>query len=329
MINKFHSKIIINTLRFAILFASFLFCSNYSFAQNVKISVNVDSTNILIGDQINLNLSATYNPQKYRVQFPLVMDSFNHFEVVERGKVDTLMGRDENTFQQKIQVTNFDSGQWLIPSFQFEIQDLIGGEPSSYFSDSILISVNTVAVDTAKPFKPIMSIRSAKMPWYIWAMYIGIGVLVCLVLAFLIWYFVKTIREKNKKPEFKEPEIVLLPHEKALRALQQIKQDALWQQEQEKLYHTQLTDVVRNYLEEQFGLDCLDKTSSEIIQQVKRIKALATSRQPLRTIFEVADMVKFAKSKPTLDEHEQSLVLAEEFILESYKRIKPIENPSS
>jgi hypothetical protein len=87
--------------------------------------------------------------------------------------------------------------------------------------------------------------------------------------------------------------------------------------------------VVRNYLEEQFGLDCLDKTSSEIIQQVKRIKALATSRQPLRTIFEVADMVKFAKSKPTLDEHEQSLVLAEEFILESYKRIKPIENPSS
>lgn len=305
----------------------FLLTSNtYSFAQPVKISASIDSSNIVIGDQINLKLSATYNPQLYRVSFPSLPDTFNHFEVVDRSKMDTVIGRDENTFKQNIIITNFDSGQWKIPPMIFDVQPLKGDAPSELLSDSFLVNVNTVQVDTSKPIKPIFGIRGAKMPIQQVLLYILGALLIAALLGFLIWYFIKTLREKNKKPEFKEPEIVLLPHEKAMQQLEQLSTQQLWQSGQEKQYHTYLTDIVRTYLEEQFKIDCFDKTSSEIIQQVKKIKALSTSRQNLRFIFDTADMVKFAKSKPTADEHIQSLELAKEMILESYKKVKPIVN---
>lgn len=294
-------------------------------AQEVKVSARIDSTNILIGDHIRLQLSATYDPQAYKVQFPSVVDTFNHFEVVEKGKMDTIAGREQNTVNQQIIITNYDSGAWKIPPLVFDVLPLQGGEPEVRYTDSFLVNVNTVAVDTAKPFKPIFGIRSAKMPLKQIILYaVGILLLTAL-LAFLIWYLIKTLREKNKKPAEKIPEIVLLPHEKALQALSALGEQALWMKGQEKAYHTELTDIMRTYLEEQFGIDCLEKTSSEIMQQIKRHKALSTSRQSFRTIFETADLVKFAKSHPTPEEHLHSLHLAKEMVQDSYKKVKPVQ----
>ncbi|GBL34420.1 hypothetical protein EMGBS15_00150 [Filimonas sp.] len=114
--------------------------------------------------------------------------------------------------------------------------------------------------------------------------------------------------------------MILLPHEKALQSLERIDKQQLWQSGLDKQYHTLLSDVVRLYLEEQFNMDCFEKTSAEIIQQVKKVKALSTSRQSLRTIFETADMVKFAKGQPYPEEHIQSMELAIDVINESYKK---------
>ena len=297
-----------------------------SYAQSVKIKATIDTSSILIGDQVSLQLSATYNPQLVRVRFPSVVDTFNHFEVVSRSKVDTVVGRDDNIFKQNIIVTNFDSGQWKIPALPFDIQSLKGEEPAILFSDSFLVNVTTVQVDTAQPIKPIFGIRSAKMPIQQIVLYVIATILLLLLLAFIIWYFIKVWREKNKKLEHKEPEIILLPHDKALQALALLAEQQLWQAGQEKSYHTQLTDIVRTYLDEQFAIDSFEKTSTEIIQQVKKVKALSNSRQSLRTIFETADMVKFAKSKPTEDEHLQSMELANQMVRESYKKVKPINS---
>jgi uncharacterized protein YneF (UPF0154 family) len=301
----------------------------FSEAQEIKINALVDTPNILIGDQIKLKLSATYNPQNYLIQFPYIPDSFNHFELISKSKIDTSISRNETSYTQTFTLTNFDSGQWAIPSFNFEIQSLKGQLPSTQKTDSIAINVNTIAVDTAKPFKPIMAIRDAKMPWQIFALYIAFLILGIALLGFLIWYVRKKLRKKSKKNAPIAQQIILSPHQKALQQLQKIKAEAKWTIGEEKTYHTELTDVVQIYLEEQFGIDCFEKTSSEIMQQIKKIKALATSRQSLRTLFETADMVKFAKSKPNKEDHEQCLVQAAEFIHESNKKISPIENQTN
>jgi Tfp pilus assembly protein PilN len=298
--------------------------SKQSHAQGVRVKASVDTSKIVIGDAIQLTLNAEYDPTKFQVQLPSIPDTFNHFETIEKARIDTSEGRELRTISKKMFVSNYDSGVWMIPKFGFEVKPLQGSSPFTLFSDSISIYVNTVAVDTAKPFKPIFGIRDAKMPLQQIIMYVVGGIVLLSVLIFLIYYLIKKAKEKNKQKP-KEPEVILLPHEKALRAFDALELKKLWQQGQEKEYHTELTDIIRLYLEEQFGMDCFEKTSSEIISQVKRIKALSTSRQQLRQLFETADMVKFAKSKPTAEQHNQSAEMARFVILESYKKVKPIE----
>ena len=294
---------------------------NKSFAQSADIKVSVDSTKITIGDQFHLQINATYNPQSTRVQFPSIPDTFQHFEVVERSKLDTVISRNQSTFKQTITLTSFDSGAWHIPPMAFQVQPLQGDTPHIHYTDSFTVMVNTVAVDTAQPFKPIFGIKGAKMPLSQILMYVGIGVLLAVLIGLLIWYYIR--RRRNRPTEVPKPvEISLPPHEKAMNALSKLHEENLWQQAREKEYHTQLTDIVRLYLEEQFGIDCFDKTSAEIMQQVKKLKALSTSRQSLRFIFDTADMVKFARSKPLPEEHLQSMEYAKEMIHESFKKFQ-------
>lgn len=302
----------------------FLLSTFFSFAQDVNVKASINKNQIEIGDAVELKLSATFNPTQNKVQFPIVSDTFNHFEVIEKAKSDTVINREKNTITQTIIISNYDSGQWKIPSYAFEILPLQGSAPYTMNSDSLFVNVSTIAVDTSKPFMPIMAIRDAKMPMKTIVMYVVGIILVIAILGFLVWYFIKTLREKNNKPKAKIQEIKLLPHEKAMQSLTQLETQNLWQNGQEKTYHTLLTDTIRTYLEEQFNMDVFEKTSSELMQQIKKQKALSNSRQALRTIFETADLVKFAKNKPTEEEHLQSMELAKEVILESYKKVQAL-----
>jgi hypothetical protein len=291
-------------------------------AQDVRINAAVDSNNIRIGDHLRLTYTATFNPQQFRVQFPSLQDTFNHFEVIERLKADTVDARETITISKQTILTNFDSGSWKIPAMPFEVQPLQGQLPYTIVSDSFNIQVQSIAIDTAQPFKPIFGIRSASMPASQLIMYILAGLALLALLIWLIWYLRKRAKQKTK-PSTEKAVPVLQPYEIALRDLNALEQTGVWQTGDEKVYHTSLTDIVRRYLEEQFEMDCFEKTSAEIIQQVKKVKALSTSRQALRTIFETADMVKFAKSKPSAEEHMHSMELAKEMVLESYKRYTP------
>jgi hypothetical protein len=313
-------KKLLTTYRIVLTSLYFLLCTLYSFAQDVQVKASINKNQIEIGDAVELRLSATFNPTQTKVQFPTVSDTFNHFEVIEKAKIDTQFNREKNTITQTVLISNYDAGQWKIPSYAFEILPMQGIAPYTLNSDSLFVNVNTIAVDTSKPFMPIMAIRDAKMPMATIAMYVAGIIIIVAFLGFLIWYFIKTLRKKNNKPNTKIPEIKLLPHEKAMQNLAQLETQNLWQNGQEKMYHTFLTDTIRTYLEEQFNMDVFEKTSSELMQQIKKQKALSNSRQALRTFFETADLVKFAKNKPTEEEHLQSMELAKETIIESYKK---------
>jgi hypothetical protein len=312
-----------------ITYLMFLLCCYTSQAQDVKVKASVDTARILIGDAIKLTLSAEYDPSKFKVQFPLPNDTFNHFELVEKGKPDTIAGRENSVITQQLTITHFDSGQWYIPAFGFIISPLQGQTPYSLLTDSIPVMVNTIAVDTSKPFKPIYEIREARMPLIQKMKYIAAALLAAALAGLLIFYLIKKYRNKNKQTVAAENEIKLPPHEKALQAFESLEAAQWWLEGREKDYHTALTDIMRTYLEEQFSLDCFEKTSSEIISQVKKTRALSNCRKELRHIFETADMVKFAKSTPSADQHAECLQLAKEVIVESYKKIKPSEDQTA
>ena len=286
-------------------------------AQEVSLKSNRGS--MLIGEQAEVTLSAQFNPALHRVQFPVLPDTFNRFEIIERGKRDTVQNGSNLKVSERYRITRYDSGTGYIAALPFELISLQGDTPRTIFSQPLSIQVQTVAVDTAKPFKPIMDIRPARLPltrMVLWAL------AALLALGLLIWGLVTYLRKRKIKPVEMPAAPVLSPHEKALKALQETEAAGLWEQGEVKTYYTAISDTLRVYLEEQFGLDCMDKTSAEIIQQVKRQCILNPFRHPLRELMQLADLVKFAKVHPSPDEHRQALSTAREVVQDSYKAVQ-------
>ncbi len=298
-----------------------LLASVFSFtvkAQEVKLETKVDKREILIGDQISYQNKIQFNPQKFRVQLAPVPDTFNLFEVVDRKKVDTVVKQDELVLTQETTLIHFDSGVWYIPSQKFVITPLDGGNTYELLSDSIPILVNTIDADTSKPIKPIYDIIAAQRPWWEKWLYPVLGLIALVIIGGLIYYLIKKNKNKPTAPKVKKTYVA--PWDAANRALQKLVDEELWLHGQEKQHHTKLTDIVRTYLEDALGLDCFEKTSQEIITAVKKslqkkkYKKRGEELDKLRTIFWTADLVKFAKSKPTEQEHQRSNEQAFSFV---------------
>lgn len=284
--------------------------------QAQEVAVRSDRSSILIGEQVELTLSAQFNPSLHRVQFPILPDTFDRFEIIERRKRDTMQKGSNIRISERYRITRYDSGIGQIAALPFELISLQGDTPRILLSQAICIQVQTVAVDTAKPFKPIMAIRPVRLPLTRIIIY---ALAALLVFGLVIWGFVTYLRKRKAKPVEMPAAPLLLPHVKALQALAETEAAGLWEQGEVKAYYTAISDTLRVYLEEQFHLDCLDKTSAEIIQQVKRQRILNPYRQPLRELMQLADLVKFAKVHPSPDEHRQALNTAREVIQDSHK----------
>lgn len=276
----------------------------------VQVSARTDTNRIRIGEQVKLILSATV-PDKGagNVVFPQLPDSFTHWEVVSRTGFDTSAANGNKVLQQTLVLTSFDSGSWNLPALKFDVLSN-GAVTDSAFTDSLLIDVGTVEVDTTKAFKPIKAVRS--VPWSFWDywLYFAIGISVILIGIGLFVYF----RSRPKKEVLKPTAPAVPPYEVALLALRQLKEEKLWQQGDVKQYYTRITDILRAYFEQQFNIPALEQTSEELLQHIKPVTILNQQRDRLRDLLTIADLAKFAKLTPTPEEHERALSQAFEIV---------------
>lgn len=306
-----------------------LFCITFkSKAQSLKIETSVNKKEIRIGDDIACTLKVTYNPADYFIQKIQLPDTFHGFELVSQVKTDTIAQSPSMVTQSIFHFTHFDSGYYFVPSFPIYCKGKNSLSDTILYSDSIGILVNTIPIDTSQPIKPIYAIRDAKIPLTTILKYTLIAAILLAILIFLIIYFYK--KYKNK-PQVKIEEIknILPPYEQAIQDLQNILQNELWKQYDTKTFYTLWSDIFRKYLEDQFHLDCFEKTSSEIISQARKMKELANSRQSMRNLFDTADMVKFAKANPDIETHIQCVNDAITVVKESYKKVKQTDNKTT
>ncbi|CAI8364359.1 MAG: Uncharacterised protein [Flavobacterium sp. SCGC AAA160-P02] len=271
-----------------------LFLCKLSFSQ--KIAVKVDTTNIRIGEQFLFQISVD---DTSNVILPENLEKLNQLEVVNNLKIDTL----KNSLVKKYLMTGFDSGAFYIPSQQIFIKN------RSYITDSILINVATVQVDTTKQkMFPIKAIQNEPLvfddfkPYFIWIF------LSLLFIAVLIYYF---INRKNQQPTQEEIIISLPPYEEAMERLQKLDNKLLWQNNEIKKYYSELTEIVRSYIEKEFKIPALEITTFELVEvlydfnQTKSLNISKGTIKKLNTLLKEADLVKFAKSKPLSHEIEE------------------------
>lgn len=286
------------------IFFIFLFLWKFSFSQ--KVFVEVDTTNIRIGEQFLFQISID---DTSNVILPESLEKLKSLEVVQNRKLDTV----RNRLIKKYVMTGFDSGSYYIPSQQVFIKN------RSYLTDSILINVATVAVDTTKqkmfPIKAIQNepfILDDFKPYFIWV------IMAVLLIVGLIYYLMN--RKKNQEVQ-EEVNVSLPPFEEAIDRLQKLDSKLLWQNNKIKKYYSELTEIIRSYLEKELKIPALEITTLELIKMLDNFKQATTIEienetiKKLNGLLNEADLVKFAKSKPLSHEIEQDRRDAEDILI--------------
>lgn len=286
-------------------FLAWVCSTSMAHAQNA--SVQASSYRIRLGEQVVLKLKAQAAKDQ-KLIWPELSDSLGpYFDVVKRDTIDTLNSPGAPLqLEQQVFITSFDSGMHSLPVFDFQF---IGaqGDTQSVLSDVLSINVLTQPVDTTKAIKDIRGLEVVPPDYtrLIW-MIVGITLAVLLVAGGIYYY----LRSRKPKETPKAPPAPQIPAwVLALKALDKVAQEALWQQGKEKEYHSALTDILREYLEKQFRIPAMESTTDETLQMVQKLGWDAAWITDLRQVLHLADLIKFAKVTALPAEHQRSLEL--------------------
>ena len=289
-------------------------------AQSVEASI--DKIEMLVGEQSHVTLKAVAK-ENAKVEFP----QFKPMEYVTPG-VEVLACQPQedkmadNGYVERSMVftlTSFDDTLYYIPPLTVKID----GKP--YQSKSLALKVLTIEVDTAhaEKFFPPKNVQDNPFLWSEWSLIFWLSVLLLIILA--ITYYIY-IRLRDNKPIITHIRIVrkLLPHQKAMKEIEQIKADKMVAAENSKEYYTKLTDTLRKYIEERYGFSAMEMTSSEIIEKLMEIQD-QKGLDELRELFTTADLVKFAKYSTLINENDKNLISAIDFINQTKLENVPTE----
>lgn len=295
-------------------------CSAVGYAGNVAVKAKMDSSAIWMGQQTRIHLEVVQDKNKTVYPVALADTLVSGVEILFASKPDTTIINDNRIqINRDLIITSFDSGFYYIPPFRYVL------DSDTFETQPLSLKVVPVEVDTTKAEMGIKGVQAP--PFDLWdylpdrAYVIAFLILLLIIdLIFLYW----RMRKKKEGAEKIDPEDLLPPHEKALKALEQLKEEKLWQSGMEKQYYTQITDILREYIDKRFGINAMEMTSSEILHLLKKKEEARSVYNELQLILEVSDFVKFAKMRPAPDENEKSMRDAADFIVCTKEKEKPL-----
>ena len=290
-------------------------------AQQTLIDVKVDTADILVGEQTTLHVTVTTDPNR-RIIIPLPSDTLmTGVEVISVSDADSTVADGRLVIRRDILVTSFDSSLYLLPPFiAIDGADTIA-------SNQVALKVSTVPVDVDNPEK-FYDIKDVWKPPFVLADYYPwiFGILTALFLICVIGYLVQRYRRHRSEVPVKPAEPELPPYETAIRELDSIKDQKLWQQGLNKEYYTQVTDTLRRYISRRYGVNAMEKTSEEILAIIERETDERTVYDTLRQVLRLSDYVKFAKLHPLPDENDESMRNAYLFVNQTKRTEAPQPN---
>ena len=288
----------------------FLFSTLFLFSQNVTITTKTDTNNVLIGDQVHLTISVK-SDKKTNIVMPEIPDSAGKIVFIAKSKIDTVLNGKDFVLNQKLTLTSFDSGTFVIPQFtaMYEKSGYTTLYPVS--TDSFFLRFRTVRVDTAKPFKDIKGQLEEPISWeeYLPYVYWTLGVIIAIIAGYYLWK-----RFKPKKQETLEYDPKIPPYIIALESLKQLDNEKLWQKGYVKQYHSRLSDIIRTYIERRFKFLAMEMVTDDILSEMRKHVSDSKQVENLRYSLQLADLAKFAKFQPLPDENSNSMNKMYEFV---------------
>ena len=299
------------------IFSAFLQTLN---ANNVVMYATMDSSAIWQGEQIAIKLELV---QDKDAQVELLIPQNNlteDLEIINVSKADTIdIKNNRIQIDREIIITSFDSGFYSIPPIKAVLNN------DTFATEPLSLKVVPMQVDEENlDIKDIKNVWSPRfvlfdyIPSYVW-----IILLVLLLIGVGVYLYIKYFRNRTQQDIIAEAEII--PHEKALEELYKLKEEKLWQSGQEKLYYTQLIDILREYIDSRFSINAMEMTTTEILASLRANKETKLVEANLKTILEVADFVKFAKMRPLPEDNEASMRNAIKFVESTIPQTEEVE----
>ena len=298
-----------------ILYFILLFVFPTLHAQEVKVEAN--TKNIKIGEQIEYKISVQA-PADAVVVFP-DGQTFGALEMVKTSSIDTLKETGKFRLEKAYYLTQFDEGKYTIPQQKINISN------KDFYTDSLLIEVHTIAVDTLKQplydIKPIAEVASPSS-FRLW-LWIVLGLVVLLFSATALYFFIF----RKKKLSAEEERKKLPPFERAIQDLKDLQNSKYLIESQHKAYYTRLTDIVKEYLEDEVHILAKESTTDELLakvtalQQTGKLHLSEETINNLKRVLQNADLVKFAKSKPSDNNAEYDRETIERVVIKTKEAI--------
>ncbi len=299
-----------------------LFCPSVIQSQKTSsVKAEIDTAQIKIGEQIQYKITVETDSLNL-VYFP-EDQTFSPLEMVEALTVDTTKNKDRITLQRIYALTQFDSGSYVIPQQRIAINE----EP--FLTDSFQIAVADVVVDTTKQklydIKPLVKVDRSYAKVWKWLIGILLGLLI--IGGVLYWFFFRP------KPLTEEEKVALLPpYDRALLQLKELENSRYLIQDEYKKYYSELTHIVRAYLEEEVHISAMESTTDQLIGRLELLKDAGELKleddtlNQFKKVLQTADLVKFAKSKPAVSIAEDDRKSVEFVVIKTKEALpEPVE----
>ncbi len=307
------SKVFLHTLVF--IMSPFLLLKG----QEISVSASFDTSAIYLGDQINFSVVID-QPADVSVTLPFLKDTLaKNIEILSGPEIDTaFIENGKIRITEKYLITSFDSGHYVVTPVYAEITDHAGIKRFfSGYSEINVLRVYITPTDTSQAIFDIVRPYRAPVtfgelvPW----------LLLSVIIAVLIWLLIRIYRRFGKKSkEVIIPENIEPAHVIAFRELERLKEEKLWQSGETKKYYTRLTEILRKYLENRFGVFSMELTTSETLDALLKTNFSNNDAfHKLKHVLTSADFVKFAKFKPEPSDNESNFEFAWGFVLETKK----------
>jgi BatD DUF11 like domain len=306
-----------------------------------KAYATLDSNNMLVGDQITLHISVEHGDgaRILRVEPDMPLLDTAHFEIIKDSKWLNKTRSSMRGQMRDIVFTVWDTGVYQIPPMRFEILNS-SGEGEVVSTPPLMLKVDNPdkTEDMVAPIdiKPIMATKWTFSEDFLPVFYTILPyLLIALALGFLAWRYWQKRKAAQFKPivqEIKQP-----PHIIAERLLAELKAKNLWQKGDLKGYYSELSHILRGYLEDGFNLPALESTTDELMGKLRFFHEPPFGKTgfdadlivKIQKTLQTADLVKFAKVEPAEDLHDVLWSDVAE-IVEKTKPKPPVltENPS-
>ena len=296
----------------ALLLTGLMIHALLTFAQ-ASVEVKIDPIEMMIGEQAQVTMTVQA-AEGAKIEMPV----FQPRQQIVAG-VEVINVEHPTDHSLLLTITSFDGNLYYLPPFKVKVNG------KTVESKSLALKVVEVEVDTTKldKFYGPKDVQDNPFQWRDWSLSFWLSILMLVLLAIAYYLY---LRLRDNKPIIARIKIVkrLLPHQKAMKEIEQIKADKMVSSENQKEYYTKLTDTLRKYIEERYGFSAMEMTSTEIIERLTADDD-QQSLSELRQLFMTADLVKFAKYSTMINENDANLVNAIDFINQTKLENQPTE----